>query len=78
MIQNPAIRSVPMYSKVYAYGMEYDGQKLDRQKFFDMGGEKEHVFLKSKHFTELNEQDIDDVNEHFCQNPCVHVLHDHV
>uniref|UniRef100_H2YTD1 VWFA domain-containing protein n=2 Tax=Ciona savignyi TaxID=51511 RepID=H2YTD1_CIOSA len=51
---------------------------LDMNQFYDIAGERDHVFEVQGGATEQINKFMADIISHFCQNPCDHVLHDHV
>lgn len=59
------------------FGYEAEGFELDRQKLIEVTGEEAHVFVFASIDDSLGPEAAAEVNKHFCQKPCDHVLHDH-
>lgn len=58
-------------------GFDSDDLKLDRKKLIQVTGKEDHEFHFENVEDSLRFQRGAEVQKHFCQNPCVHVMHDH-
>lgn len=63
--------------QVYVFGTELDGFKFDREQLERITGDKKRVFIFKNFYGNFTQKEIDSMSNHFCENPCVHVLHDH-
>lgn len=55
---------------------ERDGVVIDDQQLLDITGDTTHIFKFGKDFDQFSGTYLDDLNRHFCEDPCDHVLHD--
>lgn len=68
---------------MYAVLFKTEGHEFDSEQMLDLTGNERHIFRLTEYDNKQTSDEFwqaqsEDFAEHFCQNPCEHVLHDHV
>lgn len=61
---------------MYVLAFKRDGVVIGDQTLLDITGDSDYIFKFDKEFENFPKSWIDDMIKHFCEDPCVHVLHD--
>uniref|UniRef100_H2ZPS8 Sushi domain-containing protein n=2 Tax=Ciona savignyi TaxID=51511 RepID=H2ZPS8_CIOSA len=64
---------------IYIVAYEPPTGTLDLKQFYDIVGDRNHLMvIKDNNTEEARKKFTEDIISHFCQNPCDHVLHEHI
>lgn len=70
--------STMIFFQLYVIGVELNGVELDRQKFLEITGREDLVFMYDAANHSFKSGAVSNLYDFICQDPCDHSLHKHI